>query len=65
MIIFNFSPKVITKRRGYRADRMNKLRGEVLCWMQEYESAKTAKHRDTCMDAIRMNLKKYEWYGHR
>ena len=49
----------------YRQERMSKIRGNVLGWMQEYESATTAKHRDVCMDHIMMNLKKYEYYGHR
>ena len=57
--------KQFVGRRNYRSERMSKIRGDVLGWMQEYESAKTAKHRQVCMDQIQMNLRKYEWYGHR
>lgn len=60
-----FSARQAMARRNYRSDRMSKIRGDVLGWMQEYEGAKTAKHRDVCMDQIRMNLRKYEWYGRR
>jgi hypothetical protein len=60
-----FLAKEITKRKGYRSERMGRLRGEVMQWMQEYESAHTAKHREVCMNHIQMNLKKLEWYGHR
>jgi len=60
-----FDPKARTRRKNYKAERMSRLRCEVLGWMQEYEHAKTARHRNTCMDAIQMNLRKYEWYGNR
>lgn len=60
-----FSPKQVVCRKNYRADRMSKIRGDISGWLQEYESAKTAKHREMCMNQIQMNLKKYEWYGHR
>ena len=49
----------------YKSERMSKIRGDVLGWMQEYERAQTAKHRDVCMEHIQMNLKRYEYYGHR
>lgn len=60
-----FSVKQYVSRRHYRSERMGKIRSDVIGWMQEYESAHTAKHRQVCMDHIKMNLKKYEWYGHR
>ena len=44
---------------------MGKIRSDVVGWMQEYEAARTEKHREVCMDQIKMNLRKYEWYGHR
>ena len=60
-----FSKRLFTTRKNYRSERMGRIRGEVSRWLQEYESAKTAKHREMCMNQIQMNLKKYEWYGHR
>lgn len=60
-----FTVKDFVRRKGYRAERMSRIRGEVSKWMQEYEGAKTAKHREVCMDMIQRNLKQYEWYGHR
>ena len=60
-----FSARQHVCRKGYRSERMGKIRSDVLGWMQEYETAHTARHRETCMDHIKMNLKKYEYYGHR
>lgn len=60
-----FSARQFVKRKNYRSERMSKIRSDVLQWMQEYESAHTAKHRDICMNQIQMNLRKLEWYGHR
>ena len=62
----NFNLKrVYIRRRNYRSERMNRIRNEVSRWMQEYEEAKTQKHRTTCMEMIERNLRQYEWYGHR
>ena len=58
-----FSIKNFTKRKRYRSERMGVIRSEVIRWMQEYEQAKTAKHRDLCMNQIEMNLRKYAFYG--
>ena len=52
-------------RKNYRSERMGKIRSDVVGWMHEYENAKTASHRNLCMDQIQMNLKRYEYYGHR
>ena len=60
-----FTKRTYIQRRNYRSERMNRIRNEVSRWMQEYESATTAKHRSVCMDMIQRNLKQYEWYGHR
>ena len=60
-----FTARDYVGRKNYRSERMGKIRSDVAGWMQEYENAKTAKHRDVCMDHIMMNLKKYEYYGHR
>lgn len=60
-----FSKRLFTTRKNYRSERMGRIRGEVSRWMQEYEFAKSNKHRDMCMDMIQRNLKQYEWYGHR
>jgi hypothetical protein len=60
-----FTARDMTRRKNYRSDRMSRIRCEVSRWMQEYEGAKTAKHREVCMDMIQRNLKQYEWYGHR
>ena len=53
------------QRAKYRSERMSRLRGETLKWMQEYEYANTAKHREVCMDMIQRSLRQYEWYGRR
>ena len=58
------SPRQFVARKSYRSERMTKIRSDVLQWMQEYESAHTAKHRAVCMEHIKMNLKKMEYYGH-
>ena len=58
-------PRTYTHRKNYRAERMNRIRNEVSRWMNEYEAANTAKHRDVCMEMIQRNLRQYEWYGKR
>ena len=60
-----FTARGYVGRKNYRSERMGKIRSDVVEWMQEYERANTVAHRDLCMDQIRMNLKKYEYYGHR
>ena len=60
-----FSARNYIGRKNYRSERMGKIRSEVVGWMQQYERANTASHRDLCMDQIKMNLKRYEYYGHR
>jgi hypothetical protein len=60
-----FTARSYVGRKNYRSERMGKIRSDVAVWMQEYEHAKTATHRNLCMDQIRMNLKRYEYYGHR
>ena len=60
-----FSARAHIARKGYRAERMSRLRGETLRWMQEYETANTNKHREVCMEMIQRTLKQYDWYGHR
>jgi hypothetical protein len=60
-----FSARQYLSRKNYRAERMSGLRNEAVRWMQEYETARTARHRDTCMEMIQRTLKKYEYYGHR
>lgn len=56
------TPRSYTKRKDYKAQRMCRLRTEVVRWMQEYETANTEKHRSVCMDMIQKNLKMYAWY---
>ena len=60
-----FSAKAMMKRRDYRATRMRELRSDISGWLQEYETAKTAKHRKVCMEQVQMELRKYQWYGDR
>lgn len=60
-----FTARDYVGRKNYRSERMGKIRSDVAGWMQEYEHAQTAKHREVCMEHIQMNLKKYEYYGHR
>jgi hypothetical protein len=60
-----FNPKLYTQRKNYRAERMNKIRNDISRWLNEYEEAKTSKHREVCMDMIQRSLRQYEWYGKR
>lgn len=59
------SARQFIKRKNYRSERMCKIRSDILQWLQEYESARTAKHREVCMNQVQMNLRKLEWYGRR
>lgn len=60
-----FTAKQLLSRKNYKSERMTKIRGEVLSWMQEYETANIDRHRQVCMDMIQRKLKQYEWYGKR
>lgn len=55
----------IVDRPGYKRDRMSNIRIQISSHLQDYETSNTVKLREAHMSAIKMLLRKYEYYGNR
>lgn len=55
----------LTKRNKYRSERMLHIRCQISRWLEEYETANTAVHREVCLQMVERNLRQYRWYGNK